>query len=170
MAEFFIIGTSHTLQCGHTSCAPASIAAFRDELVRVCKKESIQRVADEMSTDGLRRHQVSMTVGANVAAELGIQYQHVDLTSVERNKLSIDDTSVFPTIKYFQPSDGGTGIREALGDLADAVRERIWIARLLSKAHWPTLFICGADHVQSVRRIVRSLGLDSKVVHRCYGT
>jgi hypothetical protein len=169
MTELFLFGASHTLQCGHESCAPASIAMFRDEMVRVCKQESIKRIAEEMSAEGLARHNATATVGTLVAADLGICHQNIDLTNAEKVALSIDDTPVLATVERFHAGDGGSGFREAMDDLADAVRERIWIARLLAKAHWPALFICGSDHVQSVRRIFRSVGLDSKVVHRDFG-
>jgi len=147
-----------------------SVSAYRDELTRICRQESIRRIAEEMSAEGLARHGVTMTVGAQVAAALGIEHRNVDLTAAERNMLSIDDGPVLAIVQRFHPSDGGAGFREAMDDLGHAVRERVWVARLLteSKAVWPTLFVCGSDHVESVRRIIRAVGMDSIVLHRDY--
>jgi hypothetical protein len=86
----------------------------------------------------------------------------------EKTSLSIDDSPVITTVMRLHLHAGSAGFREAMDDLADAIRERIWVARLLTRDHWPTLFICRSDHVQSVRRIFRTLGLDARVVHRDY--
>ncbi len=166
-ADLYILGTNHPLQCGSISCAQLRVQAFETEVRSLCKKYKIQRVAEEMTKEGLKKHKVTATVGQRVAKDIGAEYQMVDLRQTERRNLSIDDSPVISTVMRYHIAQGG-GFREAFDDLADGVRERVWIGRILSGAKWPTLFVCGSNHVISVRRLWRCLGLASKVVHLDY--
>ena len=82
MTDLFILGTSHKLQCGHESCSQSDVAAFHAELRRLCDEERIQRIAEEMSADGLAYYGVTETIGQRVSSELGLasNHQNVDLT------------------------------------------------------------------------------------------
>ena len=165
--ELYILGTSHPLQCGSAECAQATILAFDAELRRLCETFKIQRITEEMTADGLAQHKVTDTVGQRVAKDFGILHQPVDLSPQERIGISIDDSVVIATVRRYGIFDGGP-FREAFDDLADGIRERVWLARILSKEEWPVLFICGSDHAVSVRRLCRRLGIDAKVAHRDY--
>lgn len=165
--ELYILGTSHSLQCGSAECAQASILAFETKLRRLCETFKIQRIAEEMTADGLTRHEVTETVGQRVARGIRIEHQPVDLSPKERSDVSIDDTVVIATVRRYGIFNG-SAFREAFDDLADGIRERVWVARLLSKEEWPVLFICGSDHAVSVRRLCRRLGISAEVVHRDY--
>jgi hypothetical protein len=160
----YIVGTSHSLQCGSATCTPADIRAFYDEIRSLCAKFNIQRIAEEMTADGLAHHKVNETVAERVTRDIGIHHQSVDLSEHERRNLSLDDSVVIATVQRWRIFNGST-FRESFDDLADAIRERVWIARLLSGTKWPVLFICGSNHSISVRRICRALGMDVKVVH-----
>ena len=166
-AELYILGTSHPLQCGSAECTQANILAFDTELRRLCETFKIQRIAEEMTADGLAHHKVTETIGQRVAKDFGIRHQLVDLSQKERIGVSIDDSVLIATIRRNGIFDGGP-FREAFDDLGDGIRERVWIARVLSREEWPILFICGSDHAVSVRRLCRSLGMSAKVVHRDY--
>lgn len=165
--ELYILGTSHPLQCGSAECTQANILAFDTELRRLCEIFKIQRIAEEMTADGLTRHKVTETVGQRVAKDIEIPHQPVDLSPEERICISIDDSVVIATVRRYGIFDGGP-FREAFDDLADGIRERVWVARILSREEWPILFICGSDHAVSVRRLSRRLSIDAKVVHRDY--
>lgn len=166
-ADLYILGTSHALQCGSKKCSPSSILAFDTELRGLCERFKIRRIAEEMNADGLTHHEITETVGQRMARELGIAHQTVDLSRKERVDLSIDDSVVLATSMRYGIANGG-GFREAFDDLADGVRERVWLSRILANEEWPTLFVCGSDHAPSLRRLWRRLGLDAKVVHFDY--
>lgn len=165
--DLYILGTSHPLQCGSDEFTQESIIAFDAELRRLCESFKIRRIAEEMTIDGLARFNVAESVGQRVAKGIGIAHQPVDLTPQERIGISIDDSVVIATVRRYHIFDGGP-FREAFDDLADGIRERVWLVRMLSREEWPILFICGSDHVISVRRLWRRLGVDAKVVHRDY--
>jgi hypothetical protein len=85
----------------------------------------------------------------------------------ERGDFSLNDSAVIATVRRWRVFDGGP-FREAFDDLVDGIRERVWIARLLSGKDWPILFICGSNHAVSVRRLCRGLGMDAQVIHLDY--
>ena len=165
--DLYILGTNHPLQCGSTACPQSSIRAFDAELRSVCMQFKIQRIAEEMTEEGLKNHDVIETVGCRVAKEIDAVYQMVDLCLTERRALSIDDSPVITTVMRYHITNGG-GFREAFDDFVEGVRERVWVGRILSGSEWPTLLVCGSNHVVSIRRLWRSLGLESKVVHLDY--
>lgn len=146
----------------------AKVAAFKVELHRACAEHGIKRIAEEMSKAGLAHLQVECTVGYRVAEMMGIKHQHVDLEPEERSAHSLDDGTMLKVVCGGGFPDGGGAFRCAFNALWHAVRERSWIGRLLGGEEWPALFVCGADHVDSVEKLWRSLDLPVTVVHRDY--
>ena len=168
MFELLVFGLAHPLQCGAASCTQGSVAAYREEIRSQCVKHSIQRIAEEMCEDGRTFHGVATTVAFELAAELELAHQDLDLSHAERAALSCNDSPLLTSIMSCPQPDGGARFREALGIVTDEVRERVWVMRLLVEKTWPVLFLCGADHVQPVRRLWEGLGLPAAVVHRDY--
>lgn len=165
--EVFILGTSHPLQCGSAECTKENIVAFEKEVRSLCKKLSVKRIAEEMTVEGLAHNGVTETIPQRIARDIAVPVQHVDLQQKDRSTLSINDSTVINTVRRHGIFDGGP-FREAFDDLADGVRERVWVARMLSRTEWPVLFVCGSEHAASVRRLFRGLGIDSTVVHLDY--
>lgn len=52
--------------------------------------------------------------------------------------------------------------------ISNPLRECCWFARILAKDIWPTLFICGSEHVQNMVSLMQSVGQDLVVVHSDY--
>jgi hypothetical protein len=166
-ADIYVMGTSHPLQCGRADVPKSSVASYETELRTALDKYKIKRVAEEMSPDGLKEHDVSETVAQRVANELGLPYQAVDLTKEDRAGLSLDDSTLLQVMRSFKIQDGGP-LRQGFDDLADGIRERLWIARILSREHWPVFLICGSEHAVSLRRLWRCMGFATKLVHLDY--
>ena len=167
-AAIYLFGTSHSLQCAAPGVEGSKVAAFEAELHHVCEKHAIVRIAEEASKSGLSCCGVECTIGARVAQKLGIEHHNVDLEPEERAALSLDDGPMLNIVLRSGFPDGGSGFRAAYSVIGDAVRERIWIGRILARSQWPTLFVCGADHTTSVEQLWRSLALPVTVVHRDY--
>lgn len=168
MTQLHILGTGHKLQCGVPPHSATEVAAFEEELHRLCSKYSIARIAEEMSADGLASNGVSVTLAGRFCQQQNLQHQYVDLGRAERNILSIDDSPILTTVMHQSLSDGGAQFRGAMSILADEVRERVWISRLLALSSWPCLFVCGASHVSPVFRLWHSVGFEVKVAHFDY--
>jgi hypothetical protein len=168
MPHLVVLGTSHPLQCGHASVSAAAIASYEREISNLIQQHGVKRIAEEMSSDGLARHQVSVTIAERIAKSLPIDHQHIDLTSAERGQVGLGDAPVLTINALYQPTDSGQSFRNAMTVLDHEVRERLWVFRLLSKESSPVLFICGSDHVAPIARIWQILGLTCHIAHRDY--
>ena len=166
--SLFLFGTDHRLQCGGRDCTPEQSGVFSNEIRGVCHLYKIRRIAEEMSTDGLRNYEVDQTNIEKVAFELNLPYQQVDLNALERQALSMTDATLLNGIQSFRQRDGGTTLRGSIDAIADEIRERIWALRILEKKPWPVLFVIGANHVKTFRKVWHRLGTDAAIVYEDY--
>ena len=164
--EVFIFGTCHKLQCGAAECGVDKISLLEREIRRIVSEYGIRRIAEEMSDDGLRGgragDQEPETVCQRIAED-DVPVHFVDLGVKERACLSLSPKNIdaFMLKDFFQ----GTGerepaekVRDALDKLCDEVRERVWVARVLSRDEWPVLLVCGAKHAVSVSALFKCIG------------
>ncbi len=168
MTQLVILGTSHPLQCGDSSVSASQAALFENELHRLVENHQIRRIAEEMSPEGLARYNVARTIGEKVATSLGLEHYNVDLNAQERNSLGLNDQPLSTIREIHNPADSGAWFRDSITIVADEVRERVWLSRLLVSKTWPTLFICGAKHVQPIRRLWHQLALEYILAHSDY--
>ena len=113
-----------------------------------------------MSSDGLESQNVRMTVCQRIADDT--PNQQIDLDRLERSSLSLDDSFVIAAVMR-------TGIpHKAVDSFIHEVRERVWVARILSGDAWPVLLICGAEHVDAVQVLFHRLDVPTEIVHRDY--
>ena len=141
--EVFILGTYHELQCGAAECGDDKISLLEREIRRVLSKYGIERIAEEMSADGLRKiagDTVSETVCQRIFGS-----EFVDLDVKERACLPpLWDHDIGALMSKHHNNSEIDWVRKAITDLGDEVRERVWVARVLSRDEWPVLFVCGA--------------------------
>lgn len=163
-ADIYIIGTSHTIQCGGQGCPKAIARAFEDELRTAKEKGRVTRICEEINSEGLAEYNVEKTIAQHFAEQESIEHQMVDLSIAERSSFSLDTKTLSTLMKNLHIEDG-SHINQVFSDMVNGVRERVWLARILSRDEWPVLFICGAEHAVSVRRLCCALGIESKVVH-----
>lgn len=165
--SIFIFGTSHPLQCGTNKYSEDAVKNFRAYILEICSIEGIKIIIEEMSREGLNHYKVKSTIASSVANELQIEYLCVDLESQERTKLNISDVDLCMIAMNLSKTGCAEQIRDDLTHrLSSPIRERYWIASILSKNTWPVLFICGSDHVASVASIMG--GIIERVVIQEY--
>ena len=161
----YIVGTAHSIQCGNTEkSTQEKIAAFCTEIRGIYEQYGIKRIAEEMSRDGLKRQCVEKTLGNRIADDYGICHHHVDLERSERTKLSLDDSLQSIEQRNLDVSNTVT-LSEGIERLGHEVRERVWIARMISRNTWPVLFICGSDHSANVHELFRHIGMSAEILH-----
>ena len=168
--EVFILGTFHKLQCGAAECGVDNIALLEKEIRRILSEYGIGRIAEEMSDDGLREiagDQAPRTVCQRIAENDLVVHHFVDLGVKERACLSLsrEDIDAF-MFKHSEHSSEMTTLRDALTALCDEVRERVWVARVLSRDEWPVLFVCGANHAVSVSALFKRIWVQATVICR----
>lgn len=170
-AQIVVFGTNHPLQCGSDQYTTAQVEAFRAYIEEICHSHKIAFVAEEMSCECLTKHGKEATVAAGVAGKLLIQYDgHIDLKESERNSLRIDKGAlVWAATKLGSDENMQRHLcEELIRRLSDPVRECCWFARILAADAWPTLFICGANHVGNMCSLIGSIGLDVVIVEHDY--
>src|SRR4051812_48290420 len=126
MTKIVILGTSHTLQCGHSSVPVAAVQAFEAELRALVDRHGIARISEEMSVDGLAHHDVAETVAARIARAHGLEYQTIDLGQADRATLGLGDGPLFTILHLYKPTDSGQGFRDAMFEIEGEIRERLW--------------------------------------------
>ena len=181
-ASVFIVGTNHHLQCGSCKVDKELIEAFSDEILKICRDHEINSIFEEMSSDGLKSYGVEETVCQILGVNKSIEVELIDLGSDERRCICIDDWMRDKKCRqafeeWFQGdsetdstletslSDADVALINEFNNLAYEVRERVWVARILKKETWPLLFICGANHVVSVSRLLHRFGVNTEIVH-----
>ena len=169
-ARFVLLGTNHPLQFGAPDCPKEKIDAYHEFLLAICRPERIKLIAEEASTDGFERYSVNETVGALVAKGAGLAHKMVDLPYEERVPLGILDGQL-SRITFAVKNEGECDLgplRQSLNKLSDQVREGTWIARTLLESTWPVLLIVGANHVQAVENLIRSIQQEVVIAHADY--
>lgn len=170
MREVFIIGTSHSLQCGAKSCSPESVEILERVIKRILSEHRIGRIAEEASADGVKEVMQGEKARPTVCQRIvdnSLPVQFVDLGKDERAGLKLGNGNINDFALSQKTSNGEREwVVDAFSDLAAEVRERVWVARVLSQPEWPVLFVCGADHVASVKKLFTRVGVRSTVVHR----
>ena len=164
--EVFILGTSHELQCGVAECGGDKISLLKREIQRVLSEYGIRRIAEEMSDDGLRERagdKASGTVCQRIAGDDVPVHHFVDLDEKERACLSLSHDDIYAFMSKHSTREP-TRVRKALNELCDEVRERVWVARVLSRDEWPVLFVCGADHAVSVSALFKRIWVQATVI------
>ena len=167
--EVFILGTSHSLQCGAAECGRDKISRLEDEIRRVLTEHGIGRIAEEMSNDGLRERAGDRSPGTVCKRIAGddVPVHFVDLGVEERARLSLSKDDIDDCMfKQTQDNDARIRVREALSDLCGEVRERVWVARVLSRDEWPVLFVCGANHADPVSRLFERVEIQATIICR----
>lgn len=168
-AHIVLFGTSHSLQCGTAKYTSTQLKRFRARVRQICQSHEIAFIAEEMSSDGLSHYAKDTTIVARLAKKLRIQHKFVDLTTAERVNLGIDDGSLATAAMRLGSSTSAKHFRDELTSrLSDPVRERCWLGRILGSNAWPTLFICGANHVGNMGCLIGSVGQDAIVAEHDY--
>lgn len=57
---------------------------------------------------------------------------------------------------------------QAFTKLNHEVRERLWGARMAKEDIWPALFVCGANHCDSMSKLLAELGIEVHVAQADY--
>ena len=170
--EVFILGTGHKLQCGAAECGVHKISLLEREIRRIESKYGIRRIAEEMSDDALRRvragDQEPETVCQRIAGD-DVPVHFVDLGEKERACLSLSPTNIVAlSLKAFSQGTSerelAKKVSEGLDKLCGEVRERVWVARVLSRDEWPVLFVCGAEHAVSVSELFERIWVQATVI------
>src|SRR5687768_13048531 len=118
-ARIVLLGTNHPLQFGGADCAREKIEIFREYLRAMCRLHGIKCMAEEATTESLKKFGVSETVGSAVARDEEIEHCMVDLTIQERISLGIADGQLASAALRHANSFDATPLRNRLNKISD---------------------------------------------------
>jgi hypothetical protein len=141
-----LVGTSHVYQWAQPDSEPAAIAAFfafLEELALSCGAVSI---AEEMSRDALAQQNREESNVEALSRRLGLKHAYCDPGAIEQQTLGVVNEG---NILYEASKSGWTDteVQKMIQD-GYRLREHAWLNKLQEFAQWPTLFVCGKEHVE----------------------
>jgi hypothetical protein len=153
-----LVGTSHKYQM------PGGLASdkFHRFIKQTCLRLHAQAIAEEASCEALSQKGADQSVCKIVADELTIAHKYCDPSNQQRLSLNIQGIQDIQTEGFFNSAtqeQTEKRIRES-----HEKRERFWLQELMQLNTWPTLFICGAYHIDSFQEILKAFRLHVDVV------
>jgi hypothetical protein len=162
-AKIIIVGTDHRLQCGVSPYTEDQIKKYENYIRELHRKYQPKFIAEEMCYYGLARNNVFETVIKKIISELltadysQVGHEYIDIPFEGKNLLNIGHSA--------HENFGGDVLSSSRTERMDnfrktlitPVRERYWLAKLLSVSKWPCIFICGDDHVESMSNLIHEL-------------
>jgi hypothetical protein len=159
-----LIGTVHEYQLAGCKTSTTDLSEFADFLRRTCTKCGVVAVLEELSLDALRMAGSLESVPAAIARDLHLSHCYCDPGTSERKSLGIADDQQIEIAAWSQNWPARKKRRQI--DEAHGARERYWLEHMRRLNLWPAIFICGADHVQSFKRLLVGDGIDATVARR----
>ena len=167
--KIFILGTNHSLQCGCCSITEQDIETFRNFIRSLCMSYDIKFIAEEMTGCGLKKYSQQSTICQSIALALNIDISHVDIEQELREKLGIDDLSLSKAAMAGDRLIPDATIKELyVSNLGNPIRECTWIARIIIENSWPTLLICGSNHVKGIELLANKISVETVIVSEDY--
>ena len=149
--------TSHPLQCGNEKCcSKEQVQEFKQWLEQICKNYGIKCIVEEMTDEDLQIQGVENTIAYALSKNLNLKkHLYTDLSNEH-----IADLYVFiDAFMLREPTNERKNSKRELlhQHLLNPIRERFWLANILNLNIWPTLFICGIDHVNNMVELINLL-------------
>ena len=163
--KIFVFGIDHLLQCGCSQFTELDIEKFRKFFRVLCQSNKFEFIAEEMTNDGLKEYSVQETICRSIALELKIDTSHVDVEQELREKLGIDDLGLSKAAIRGRQLIPDGALKELYNhNLSNPIRECSWLAHIIIKNSWPTLLVCGVNHVNGVISRAQNIGVKTERV------
>ena len=149
-----LVGTSHAYQRGGESCSPSELIAFQDFIYSLCQKWQIELVTEEMSQGALEERGLTDSTVKQVVSSNSIRHKYIDPDREQRKGLGITENSDIKVQGVFQEWSDAE-IERRIG-VEYKKRESLWLWSLLLIDQWPSLFVCGSEHVDSFSKLLQN--------------
>ena len=179
----YVFGTDHRLQKGDLNAVSDELVqSFKERIQSVCSNLQIKIVFEEWFSDGFWKFEVGTSIIQRVFENSEPAVCHIDLNEAERILITCFVRCINerhdPLSMEFNPKNDDNicpnppGNRDnecVCAKLAHEIRERVWVARIRETKTWPALFVCGADHVESIHSLLNTFGVKSEIIEFDYG-
>ena len=164
MTDIVLIGTTHDFQRGFPSCSIQAEQEFIAFLLQCCVTHKAALVAEEMCGVHMAAKPRKDSTCLSVARSLNIPHAYCEPPVDERAALGIRDAQQIRVTAFHERWSKRRLAKEIAA--AFAFRESIWLERLKLEDTWPVLFVCGANHVSSFKKLILSAGYTVRCVRR----
>lgn len=152
MKRVVLIGTSHTFQRPQSSGAGEFLSFIR----HTCDAFNIQAIGEEMSIEGLQKHDETQSICERYAAIKKIPHRYCDPDNSQRKLLSVKDGGDIKRDGFYGSWSRKKIEREIRKSYT--IREQFWFDRLIELNTRPLVFVRGANHVRPFSSLLRSNG------------
>ncbi len=165
-----LIGTSHRYQVRQSDADPPC-EVFRSLVLTAVRAHAVSLIAEEMSLEAVQERGAKASVCREVADELQLPHCYCDANRAERAVLGAEDEQAIWHRLSFAAHRGITHaeIDQLAAPLIRAShdkREYLWLQRLDREGRFPSLFVCGANHVDTFSALLERQGMRVNVLYR----
>jgi len=157
MKTVALFGTSHRYQI-----PGGAESQFRVAIEKACLHLKIRAIGEEFCAQELTNRNVDASISQRIAERFSIQHRYCDLNSAERERLGVRHENIIRTEGWLLSWEPERIEREVRA--SHSIRERHWLSQILDMNCWPTLFVCGADHVLPFRKRLEANGITVQVI------
>lgn len=162
LSQVYVFGTSHEYQRPDSKVPTSSIHKFEEALKAICATQKIALIAEENNLEAQTERKLGDSLPCKLAQLISLHHLYCDPDRKTRTALGIRQENDIRASHLF---DDVTE-EDIQAELMEShkIRERYWLAELRKQNLWPALFICGANHVQSLVDEASLAGLAVEVV------
>ena len=143
---------------------------FHDYVLKHVRAKRINHLAEEMNDELLQsKYGADESVCRKLANALGLTHSMCELNTEERRQRGIKSRVDFMAEELWHGD--GTESSEQVDKKFRAyqrkqfdIRENAWLEKLQPHLSENVLFVCGANHVNSFPRLLKSEGIESRVI------
>jgi hypothetical protein len=158
-----IVGTNHEHQYLRLG---KDYSSFESYLKNLLRKNNFDLAAEEMNEEAIASEKAFGSVVKNVAIDEKVEHLFCDPESEERDRLGIRSEK-----DIIRELSGGSVLRpeheESFQEQIEkswAIRERVWLDRLLKTGKSSILFVCGTKHQSRFKKLLEENQVDCSVV------
>ncbi len=157
MKTVVLFGTSHTYQI------PGDAESqFQAAIEKVCSNQNIRSIAEEFSAEELTNRNVDASISEQLAKRIGIPHRYCDLNNKERLARGVQHENIIRSDGWMKNWDEDRIDHEVRA--SHLIREKCWLEQILAMDCWPTLFICGANHVRPFKELLHAHGITVQII------
>ena len=152
-----LFGTSHGYQI------PGSAESqFRVAIEKACLNLKIRSIGEEFCAQELMNRNVDASICEQIAKRFSIPHRYCDLNDEERIGRGVRHEHMIRIEGWHLDWEQERVEREIRA--SHSIRERHWLNQILHMNCWPTLFVCGANHVLPFRKLLDEDGITVQVI------
>jgi len=151
-----LLGTSHSYQI------PGSAESqFRAAIETACLNLKVRSIGEEFCAQNSSTA-MSMPQSASGLRSGSVSRAGIALNDEERERLGVRHENMIKSEGWLRGWEQEQLEREARASYS--IRERHWLNQILNMNCWPTLFVCGANHVLAFRKLLDANGRTAQVI------